>query len=381
MTESYLDNAATTKVDEEAAALIGRIMLEDYGNPSSLHRKGFEAEKYIREAKETFSHILRCRENEIFFTSGGTESDNLALIGAYMANKRRGNHIIISSVEHPAVAKTADFLESRGARVDRLAVDEKGHVDLEQLMNCLDDETILVSVMQINNEIGALEPIREIGEIIHEKQPECLFHVDDIQGFGKLRLIPGECHIDMISVSGHKIHGPKGIGLFYKSERAKVSPLIHGGGHQNGMRSGTENVPGIAAFAMAAKKAYSDLENGYEHMKRLKEIFINETGGIEDTVINGGDVPYIISYSVKNVRSEVLLHTLEESGVYVSAGSACASNKPAVSATLKAIGVKPWQLESTIRISFSAHTTEDEVIYAAQKIKEAVPRLRRFVRR
>ncbi len=381
MMECYLDNSATTKVDKEVAALINRIMLEDYGNPSSLHSKGFEAEKYLREAKKTFADLLRCKESEIFFTSGGTESDNLALIGTFLANKRRGNHIITTAIEHPAVSQTAAFLETMGARVDRLDVDSKGHVDPAQLGSLLRDDTILVSVMHVNNEIGAKEPIKELGALIHDRQPGCLFHVDDVQGFGKLRLIPKDCHVDMLSVSSHKIHGPKGTGLFYKSDRAKVTPTIYGGGHQSGMRSGTENVPGVAGFALAAKLINGDMEAGYARMSALHDIFTEELTGLDDTVINGGDVPYIISLSVKDVRAEVLLHALEESGVYVSAGSACSSNKPAVSATLKAVGVEKWQLESTVRISLSVHTTEDEVRYAAGKIKETVPMLRRFVRR
>ena len=381
MMECYLDNSATTRVDEEVAALINRIMMEDYGNPSSLHRKGFEAEKYIREAKRIFADLLKCKESEIFFTSGGTESDNLALTGAFMANKRRGDHIITTKIEHPAVAQTAAFLESIGARVDYLDVDSKGHIDPAQLESLLTDKTILVSVMHVNNEIGAVEPVKEIGELIHSRQPGCLFHVDDVQGFGKLRLIPRDCHVDMLSVSSHKIHGPKGAGLFYKSERAKVNPIIYGGGHQKGMRSGTENVPGVAGFALAARLISEEADASYERLHELHDIFTGELDGLEGIVINGGDVPYIISLSVGDVRAEVLLHALEESGVYVSAGSACSSNKPALSATLKAIGVEKWQLESTVRISLSVHTTEDEVRYAAAKIKETVPRLRRFVRR
>ena len=260
-------------------------------------------------------------------------------------------------------------------------MDGNGHIDLSQLENMLCDETILVSVMHVNNEVGAAEPVAEIGMLIHDKQPGCLFHVDDVQGFGKLKLIPGEAHIDLLSVSSHKIHGPKGAGLLYKSDRAKLSPIIYGGGHQRGYRSGTENVPGVAGFSFAAVKACGDLDGNFEKMQKLRELFIKEMSETEDIRINGGDVPYIISLSVKNVRAEVLLHALEEKGIYVSAGSACSSNRPAVSAVLKAMKVENWQLESTIRISMSWHTTEDEIRYAAAGLRELIPVLRKFVRR
>lgn len=379
--ECYLDNSATTRVDEEVTALMHKIMLEDYGNPASFHRKGFEAEKHIRTAKETLAGILKCKENELIFTSGGTESDNTALMGAYFANSRRGNHIITTKIEHPAVSEAAKYLETLGARVDYLDVDEAGHISINQLEDLLCDNTVLVSVMHVNNEIGSEEPIAEIGRLINQREPECLFHVDDVQGFGKIRLIPKDCHVDLLSASSHKIHGPKGAGLLYRSERAKITPLIHGGGHQRGYRSGTENVPGVAGFALAASMLYKDIESSYAHMEKLKESFMGGISEIDNIKINGGDVPYIISLSIKDIRSEVLLHALEEKGIYVSAGSACSSNKPRTSATMKAIGAEHWQLDSTIRISLSPHTTEEEMHYAAEQLKVLVPQLRKFVRK
>ena len=379
--ECYLDNSATTAADAEVAELMMKIMTEDYGNPASLHRKGFEAEKYIRDARDIFAGLLKCRESEIYFTSGGTESDNLALIGGYMANRRRGNHVITTAVEHPAVSRAAEYLEKEGARVDYLEVDREGHVDPARLESLLDDDTVIVSVMHVNNEIGAIEPIEEIGDLIHRKQPECLFHVDDIQGFGKLKTDLKKCHIDMLSASSHKIHGPKGTGLFYKSERAKVIPMIYGGGHQKGLRSGTENVPGVAGFALAAQKMYTGMEDHFQRVRELSDMFRNGVQEIDDIKLNGGDMPCIISLSVKDVRAEVLLHALEDRGIYVSAGSACSSNKPSVSATLKAIGVEPWQLESTVRVSLSHRNTEEEIRYTLDVLKETIPGLRRFVRR
>lgn len=379
--ECYLDNSSTTRVDPDVVKLMNKIMLEDYGNPASLHSKGFEAEKHIKRAKEMLSGILKCKESELIFTSGGTESDNTALFGAYYANKRRGNRIITTRIEHPAVLRCAEQLVKEGAEVDYLDVDSEGHIDLKQLEALLCKETVLVSVMHVNNETGAREPIEEIGKMIHKLQPDCLFHVDDVQGFGKLRLIPKDSYVDLLSVSSHKIHGPKGAGILYRSERTKLAPLIYGGGHQGGLRSGTENVPGAAGFALAALKLYEDMDASYAHMTILRDIFVEGLSGIENIKINGGDVPYIISLSVKDVRSEVLLHALEERGIYVSAGSACSSNKPRVSDTLKAMGVEKWQTESTIRISLSPHTTKEEADYAVSAVRELVPGLRRFVRK
>lgn len=379
--ECYLDNSATTRTDDDVIELMRKIMSEDYGNPASLHSKGFEAEQYIRKARETFSGILKCRESELIFTSGGTESDNLALIGTYFMGRRSGNHIITTRIEHPAVSQTTEYLKTLGARVDYLDVNQAGHIDMGQLSELLDEKTLIVSVMHVNNEIGAEEPIRQIGKLIHSKQPDCLFHVDDVQGFGKLNLIPKENQIDLLSVSSHKIHGPKGTGLLFKSERTRISPMMHGGGHQKGYRSGTENVPGVAGFALAASKCYEDIAGSYDRMKRLKDLFLEGISETEDIRINGGDVPYIISLSVKDVRAEVLLHALEEKGIYVSAGSACSSNKPQASPTLKAIGAEPWQLESTVRISLSPRTDEEEIRYAVEGFNEAIPQLRRYVRR
>ncbi|MBQ8956757.1 MAG: aminotransferase class V-fold PLP-dependent enzyme, partial [Lachnospiraceae bacterium] len=250
-----------------------------------------------------------------------------------------------------------------------------------QLEELLCDETVLVSVMHVNNEVGALEPVHEIGKLIHDRQPAWLFHVDDVQGFGKLKLIPKDDNIDLLSASSHKKHGPKGVGLLYRSDRTKLAPIIFGGGHQKGYRSGTENVPGVAGFSLAASKMYEEIDESCERMQKLHDQFISNISGIEDTRINGGDVPYIISLSVKDVRAEVLLHALEEKGVYVSAGSACSSNKPAVSETLKAMKVEKWQLDSTIRISMSPYTTPEEMSYAAEQLLNLIPTLRRFVRR
>ena len=382
--EVYLDNSATTACFEDAAQLMHRILCEDYGNPSSLHHKGVEAEAYLRYANETFAKILKVSEKEIFFTSGGTESDNIALVGAAMANHRTGRHLITTKIEHPAVLQPMSYLENQGFEVTYLSVDRQGKISLEELEQAVRSDTILVSVMYTNNEIGSVQPIAEAGALIKRKNPQTLFHVDAVQGFGKTRIYPGKMHIDMLSASGHKIHGPKGVGLLYVRDGAKVSPIMYGGGQQRGLRSGTENLPGIAGFAKAAELVYQDLEQDVDRMYGLRAKLTDGIKTIPDVVINGcpgsEGAPHIVSASFRGVRSEVLLHALEERGIYVSAGSACAAHKPQPSATLRAIGVEKELLEATIRFSLSGFTTEEEIAYTCQNLEEMVPNLRRYTR-
>lgn len=382
--EVYLDNSATTACFEEAAHLMHKVLCEDYGNPSSLHHKGVEAEAYLRYANETFAKILKVNEKEIFFTSGGTESDNIALIGAAMANHRTGRHLITTRIEHPAVMQSMAYLENQGFEVTYLSADRQGKISLEELEEAVRADTILVSIMHTNNEIGSIQPIAEAGELIKRKNPKTLFHVDAVQGFGKARIYPGKMHIDMLSASGHKIHGPKGIGLLYMRDGAKVSPVMYGGGQQRGLRSGTENLPGIAGFAKAAEMVYQDLEQDVDRMYALREALTEGVRRIPDVVINGcpgrEGAPHVVSVSFRGVRSEVLLHALEERGIYVSAGSACAAHKPQPSATLRAIGVEKELLESTIRFSLSGFTTSEEIAYTCQNLEEIVPMLRRYTR-
>lgn len=382
--EIYLDNSATTRCFMEVAELMSKIMCEDYGNPSSMHLKGVEGEKYIRWAKEVIAKNLKVSEKEIFFTSGGTESDNLAIIGTAMANRRRGNHLITTMIEHPAVLQTMQYLENIGFKVSYLPVDEFGMIHLEDLERAITKETILVSIMHTNNEIGSLQPIFEAGEVIKRKNPATLFHVDAVQGYGKFRILPKKMNIDLMSVSGHKIHGPKGIGFLYIGEKVKIQPIIFGGGQQKGMRSGTENVPAIAGLAKAIELMYASLDEDVEKMYQLKGHFISQVKKIEGIKINGktgmDSAPHVVSVSVKGIRSEVLLHSLEERGIYVSAGSACASNKPQTSATLKAIGVEKELLDSTIRFSFSVFTTKEEIDYTVRVMSDVIPMLRRYTR-
>lgn len=384
MKEIYLDNSATTAVDEKVVELMTKIMLEDYGNPSSKHRKGVTSELYLTEAKNILANILKCDKKEILFTSGGTESDNMALIGTAMANKRRGNHIITTMVEHPAILETTQFLEKNGFRITYLPVDSFGVVKLEELKKALCEETILVSIMYANNEISVTQPVAEAAAMVKEYNPAIIFHTDAVQAFGKYRIIPKKENIDLMSVSAHKLHGPKGVGFLYIKDKTKISPIIFGGGQQRAMRSGTENVPGIAGMALAAKLCYENFDEKLEKIFELKEYFIERVLMIEGTTFNGKrgkeGTPHVISISFFGVRSEVLLHALEDKGIYVSSGSACASNKPALSGTLKAIGMKPELLDSTIRFSLCSSNTKEELDYTLSVLNELVPQLRKYSR-
>lgn len=383
--EVYLDNSATTKCYDSVKEIVQKVMCEDYGNPSSMHRKGVEAEKYIKESKEILAKILKVQEKEIFFTSGGTESDNLAVIGTARANHRAGKHLITSSIEHPAILNTMQYLEKEeGFRVTYLPVDKDGRIRLDALKEALCEDTILVSVMYVNNEIGSVQPIEEAVRIVKNYNRNILFHVDAVQGFGKYRIYPKKMGIDLLSVSGHKIHGPKGTGALYINEKVKIKPIVFGGEQQKNIRSGTENVPGIAGIGVAAKEIYTNLDEKTARMYRLKQRFIDGIGKMDYTTVHGcydeTSAPHIISVGIAGIRSEVLLHTLEDRGIYVSSGSACASNHPAISGVLKGIGTKKEFLDSTLRFSLSEFTTEEEIDYTLNALYNCIPMLRRYRR-
>ena len=384
MREAYLDNSATTRCFPEVAELMTKIYLEDYGNPSSMHHKGVEAEKYITEAKRTLSRILKVGEKNLIFTSCGTESDNIAIIGGALANCRKGRHLITTRIEHPAVLEAMKYLESMDFEVTYLPVDESGVVAPESVEEAVREDTILVSVMHTNNEIGSVQPIEEIARRIKRKNPSVLFHVDAVQGFGKARIYPAKWGVDLLAVSGHKIHAPKGIGFLYIGDKVKVKSLIYGGGQQNGMRSGTENVAGIAGMGLAAKMLYQDLDAEIGKLYDLRELFIKEVSDIPEVKINGPQgregAPHIISVTVPGVRAEVLLHALEDKGVYVSSGSACATNRPHLSGTLEAIRLPRPYLDSTIRISLSGMNTEEDILQATSALHELIPFLRKYTR-
>lgn len=382
--EVYLDNSATTRCCAAAAEAVQRALTEDYGNPSSLHHMGVVAERAMNEARAKIARTLKVQEKEIYFTSGGTESNNLALLGAAYANRRAGKHIVTTAIEHPSVTATMEYLAELGFEVTYLKPDRFGCISADELENSIRDDTILVSVMQVNNEIGAVEPIGEIGARIKAKNPRTLFHVDAIQSYGKMFIYPSKLSVDLLSVSGHKIHGPKGSGFLYVKDKTKIHPLLNGGGQQRGLRSGTENVPAIAGLGAAAERIYTDLDKKIAAMYALRAHFIEEASRIEGVQINGHtdetNAPHIVSVSTKGVRAEVLLHALEDRGVYVSAGSACSSNKPSVSRTLQAIGLAPELLDATVRFSFSVDTTEQEIDYALEQLAALLPMLRKYTR-
>lgn len=387
--EAYLDNAATTQVFDSVKEIMIQSMCNDYGNPSSKHLKGMKAEQDIKKATEIIARSMKVEPKEVLFTSGGTESNNLALIGTALANKRAGNHIITTKIEHASVHHPIGYLEENGFRVTYVSVDEMGHVNQKELEDAIDDQTILVSIMYVNNEVGAVQDIEALSKLIKSKKSDVLFHVDAIQAYGKYNIYPKRMGIDLLSISGHKIHGPKGSGVLFVKNRTKIKPLLLGGGQQKGMRSGTENVPAILGLGQAVEEIYKDHNERVEHLYKLKEHMIEKVRTMEGVYVNGvsnegllkDTAPHILSVSFENVRSEVLLHALEEREVYVSSGSACSSNHPSLSGTLQAIGVKKELLDSTIRFSFSVNTTMEEIDYAMDTLKDIVPKLRLFTRR
>ena len=382
--EVYFDNAATTKIIPEVREIMLKTMDEDYGNPSSMHLKGVEAENYVRNARNSIAKQLKCESKEIIFTSGGTESNNLALLGLALANKRAGNHIITTGIEHASVYNPVLYLQELGFEVTFLKVDAHGKVDLDHLRESLRDDTILVSTMAVNNEIGAVEPIEEIAAIIKQYNKEhdrqILYHVDAIQAFGKRVIYPKRVGIDAMSMSGHKIHGPKGSGAVFVDSKVKIKPVLYGGGQEKGMRSGTENTAAIAGMGKATEIMYARLEDNNEKMQAVKDALIAGATKIEGVTDNSGESPHIASLSFRGVRSEVLLHALEDKGIYVSAGSACSSNHPAISGVLRAIGLDKDLLESTLRFSFCEYNTVEEAEYTVKVLQDILPVLRKYTR-
>ena len=380
--EAYFDNSATTRVLDSVKDIVVKTMTEDYANPAAKHRRGMEAEQYIRMARTEIARTLRVSEKEILFTSGGSESNNLALIGGALANQRAGKHIISTGIEHPSVYRPLEYLEELGFEITFLPVDRNGHISLEELQKSLREDTILVSVMYVNNEVGAVEPVEEISRIIRKKNSATLFHVDAIQAYGTYIIRPQKQGIDLLSVSGHKIHGPKGVGFLYIRDGVKIKPMIYGGGQQRDMRSGTENVPGVAGLGVAAREMYRDHEAKIARLTDLKDYMMDRVSELEGVTVNSkkgeGSAPQIVSVSFEGVRSEVLLHALEERGIYVSSGSACSAHHPGISGTLKGIGVAQKLLDATIRFSFGIFNTKEEIDYCMDVLKELLPVLRKY---
>ena len=382
--EIYFDNSATTCCTKQVADLVMACMLEDYGNPSSRHMKGVESEKRVKTAREQIAAALHASEKEIYFTSGGTESDNWAIWGSVTAQHRRGNHLITTSVEHPAILEPMKELERQGYRVTYLPTDEYGRIRIDDLEKALDDETIFVSIMSVNNELGTIQPVEECAKLVKAFDERILFHTDAVQAFGKIPMNTRTGKVDMISVSGHKIHAPKGTGFLYIRDGVRINPFMRGGGQQKGMRSGTDNVPGLAGLGQAAMDICRDIEKQGAYLASLRDRLRDGLNSMEDVRINTpaeGAAPHILNASFAGVRSEVLLHALEDKGIYISAGSACLSNKKqAVSHVLKAVGMNARNAESAVRFSFGTMNTPGEVDICLKALNELVPMLRRYTR-
>ncbi len=386
----YLDNSATTKPYDRAVDTMTKVLRDDFGNPSSLHTLGIAAEKYVKNARKSFAKSIGVSEDEVYFTSCGTESDNTALMGVAAARKHSGKKIITTAVEHPAILEPCRKLESMGYEVEYIGVDNKCKLDMDQLKAAITKDTILISVMGVNNEVGTIMPLKEIIDIKNRfnKEHKCdiLMHTDAVQAFGKVPVnVKGELRgVDMISVSGHKIHGPKGIGGLYVRKGLNVPSFIIGGGQETGFRSGTENTAGIAGFGQAMDIAFADFDGRVEKMARAKARLLEAiTADIKDIIVNspcgeGECSPSVLNISFLGTRGEVLLHTLEQEGIFVSTGSACSSNKKGQSHVLAAMGLKHKEIEGAIRFSFSEFNTEEEMDYVADKVKMAVTRFRRL---
>lgn len=376
----YFDNASTTKVSHEVSEKVIFMLEKCYGNPSSLHKLGFEAEKEIKEAKKNICDFLKIDINDLFFTSGGTEANNLAIFGSAYANKRKGRNIITMPIEHQSVIMPFKKLEEDGFNVIYLDVDNRGYIDKNKLIENLNDETILVSIMYVNNEIGTIQDIEDIGNIIKKKNKDIIFHVDAVQAFCKHNI--NIKNIDLLSISGHKIHAPKGIGALYIKKGTKITPILFGGEQQNRIRPGTENSPGIAAFGMACKIAAKNMELNFKKVKNIKSTLMNIVNLIEGVKINGdaeNASPYILNMTFEDVKSEVLMHKLEEYEIYVSTGSACSSSQKK---HLNAVDIlNKEKTEGTVRFSFCDENTVEEAEKCVEILKEIIPFLRRFKQR
>lgn len=368
--EVYLDNSATTKVCKAAleAAVLG--MEKEYGNAASLHKKGWEAQKLLDAAKKGFARLLGCEEQELYFTSGATESNNLSILGGAAGAKRRGRRVVTTTMEHASVLACMEELEAQGYEVVRIGPKEDGGFDPADFCSAVDENTVLVSCMMVNNETGLLFPVEEIGRAVKRKNPQVLFHVDAVQGFMKLPLSLKRSAIDLLSASGHKIFAPKGIGLLFIRKGVRIKPLFFGGGQQNGIRVGTENVPLASAFYAAAEELAKNRKEHYALYEMLKSRLLERVGEIPEVSVNSKDscVPYIVNLSVAKIRSEIMLHYLEQFGIYVSSGSAC--SKGAKSHVLAAFGYPAERIDTALRVSFSPETTIDDIDYFAEKLKE-----------
>ena len=381
----YLDNSSTTKPYGEVVDVMTKVLREDFGNPSSLHWLGATAEKYVKTARKTFAKSIGASEDEVYFTSCGTESDNTALLEGALSRKARGKKVITTKVEHPAVLEPAARLEAMGFEVEYIGVDDKCRLDIKQLKDAITEDTVMISVMAVNNETGTVMPLKEIADIKNRfnKEHGCdiLLHTDAVQAYGKIPInLNG---IDMMSVSGHKIHGPKGIGGLYIRKGVSVPPYLIGGGQEKNMRSGTENTAGIAGFGRAIDISYENFSKRVTAMTEARNRLLEGIRAeIKDIVVNSPQDqwagPSVLSISFIGTRGEVLLHTLEQDGIFVSTGSACSSNKKGQSHVLQSMGLSQKAIEGTVRFSFSEFNTIEEMDFVTEKVKQAVNKFRKL---
>ncbi|MGI6604802.1 MAG: cysteine desulfurase family protein [bacterium] len=386
MPEIYLDNSATTKVRQEVVAAMVEAFQKNYGNPSSAHRRGQAAEQELKKARAAVAQVLAAGPEEICFTSGGTESNNLAIFGLARARVRQGRHLITTQAEHPSVLEAFRRLEREGFNVTYLPVDEEGMVVLHELERALSPETILVSTMHVNNEMGAVAPLEAIKAILDSAKPRPAWHIDAVQGFARLPLVPHRLGVDLVSLSGHKLQGPKGVGALFVRRGLRLEAQLVGGGQEAGLRSGTENVPGIIGLGVAARLMWAQHTEAMAHMGKLKSRLRERVQAeIPDTYANGPQdergAAHILNLSFLGIRGEVLLHALEEKGVYVSTGSACSAHGASVSHVLEAMNLAPSRCEGALRFSFVPTNTEEEIDYTVECLKEIVPELRLYTRR
>lgn len=384
MKEIYLDNAATTRVHPQVAEKMMDALVNNYGNPSSLYGLGIRAEQAVREVRERIAATINCQSQEIYFTSGGTEGNNMIIKGIVENKQRSRMRIVTTAIEHPSVLDVFSFYENHQVEVVVLGVDAQGHIDLDELKTAVNASTILVSIMGVNNELGTIQDLKAIGKIVKAANPKCVFHSDFVQGYMKIPLDVKACQLDAITMCGHKIFGPKGVGAVYIKKGTTIKPLLHGGGQENNMRSGTENVPGIVGFGEAIRIRKDTYRDQMKAIRKLRSRFIaGIKEQIEDTLVNGDPdgSPYVLNVSFNHVRGEVLLHSLEAKGICVSTGSACSSHKKEKQYVLKAIGLMEEYKEGTIRISFSEDITEADVDEAVSAIAEAVASLRLLIKK
>lgn len=381
----YFDNAATTRAADEVAERVRYMLLENFGNPSAQSMMGVRAENELNDARKVMAKSINALPEEIYFTSGGTEDDNWAIFGTAEGYKRSGKHIITTSIEHPAVAEPMERLRQKGWDITVLDVDKNGYIDLDALRDSIRDDTVLVSTILINNEVGTIQDVVSIGRIIKERNHNTLFHVDAVQAFGKYPIDVRKMGIDMLSMSGHKIHGPKGVGFFYMKKGLKVRPIIYGGGQERGQRSSTENTPGIVGLAKAVELAMENMEKSHNTVMEIKKTLADGIlKEIPKTHINGPSIeeasPYVLNVSFNGLRSEVLLHSLEESEIYVSAGSACSSKKKGGSHVLRSLGLSEERIEGAVRFSFCRYNTVEEALFCLEVLKEKTAFLRKYMR-